>query len=894
VAFALYNLAGLLQDLGDLAGARPLYERSLAIEEKALGPEHVRVAASLDALAVLLFETGDYAGARPLFERSLAIREKALGPEHIAVGVSLNNLALLLSAVGDYARARSCVERALAILETTLGPGHPHLAATLFNLGHLLCRTGDHAGARLLYERALAIREKALGPEHPFVAMSLSALASLLSKTGDYAEARPLYERALAIYEKALGPEHPLVADTLINQGSHFGRMGDLAGARLLYERALAIKEKALGYEHPHVAIALANLAYLNGRTGDPAEALAHALRTVEINRSQLALTAGTLAEREVLQYASSLDAGRDLLLYLALLDDEALPSCRARVFDSMVRSRAFVLDEMSARHRSVVAADDPETVGLMAEYASARERLADLTVKGLGDLEPEAYRKLLGEARQAKERTERALAERSAGFRRELEGRRIGLDEVRAALPSQSVLVAFALYVNRERASEESGVSRHPVPSYMAFVLDGTDDEPVALRIGSSEAIDALVSAWREEVSQGALNALVTPTEAEGAYREAGRALRRAVWDPVVSLVEDARTVFVVPDGALHLVSLATLPDGDSGYLVEGEQRIHYLSAERDLVGDGEAGPDGRGLLALGAPSFDEKSLFAALAPEPLPRRKRVPAVAMASLSVFRGERSSCGDFQSLEFAPLPGSAREVREIAASWKKGKRARQGRIGHAGADDLLLTGERASEAAFKALAPGREVVHLATHGFFLGEGCPSVLEGTRGFALPEEELRGAPPPPPGGENPLLLSGMALAGANHRAAAGPEEEDGILTAEEIGALDLSGVSWAVLSACSTGLGEIRTGEGVFGLQRAFAVAGVDTMILSLWHVDDRTARDWMKALYRARFAEGMSTTDAVRAADLDLLGRRRARGRSTHPYYWSGFVATGDWR
>jgi CHAT domain-containing protein len=207
--------------------------------------------------------------------------------------------------------------------------------------------------------------------------------------------------------------------------------------------------------------------------------------------------------------------------------------------------------------------------------------------------------------------------------------------------------------------------------------------------------------------------------------------------------------------------------------------------------------------------------------------------------------------------------------------------------------VTLRGPEASETAFKSLAPDSRIVHLATHGFFLGEECPNAVgrsRGIGGLALASD----APPPPPRGESPLVLSGLALAGANHRNAAGPDEEDGILTAEEIAALDLSGVEWAVLSACDTGVGEVRAGEGVFGLRRAFQVAGADTLIMSLWSVEDDATREWMKSLYEGRMLKGLSTAEAVREASLAVLNARREQGESTHPFYWAALVAAGDWR
>jgi tetratricopeptide (TPR) repeat protein len=252
-----------------------LLRDALAIREKALGPEHLDTGASLDNLALLLLHRGDLAGARPLFERALAIREKVLGRDHPATGVSLNNLAILLKNVGDFAAARLLYERALAILEKMGGPVHRDTATSVDNLAGLLRQQGNLAEARPLFERALAIREKVLGSEHPYTAISLNNLGLLLMEQGDLAAGRPLFERALAISEKVLGPEHPDTAASLNNLGRLLHVEGDLAGARPPYERALAIVQKALGSEHPKTNLTRRNLAKLLLATGAQTEALA-------------------------------------------------------------------------------------------------------------------------------------------------------------------------------------------------------------------------------------------------------------------------------------------------------------------------------------------------------------------------------------------------------------------------------------------------------------------------------------------------------------------------------------------------------------------------------------------------------------------------------------------
>ena len=270
----ILNILGLsLTQAGEYTEAEPVYRRSLAIAEKAQGPEHPNVAASLNNLGELYRTQGKHAEAEPLFRQALAIWEKALGPEEPAVAVTLNNLAALYRAQGKYAEAEPLYQRAISIDEKTLGPEHPGLASDLNNLGELHRAQGKYAEAEPLYRRALAIDEKALGPDHPDVATDINNLALLYLEQGQYAEAEPLHKRALAIWEKALGPRHPSVAISLNNLALLYRAQGKYTEAEPLFRRSLAIWEKALGPEHPNVATALGNYAKLLRKTKRDAEA---------------------------------------------------------------------------------------------------------------------------------------------------------------------------------------------------------------------------------------------------------------------------------------------------------------------------------------------------------------------------------------------------------------------------------------------------------------------------------------------------------------------------------------------------------------------------------------------------------------------------------------------
>jgi hypothetical protein len=453
----------------------------------------------------------------------------------------------------------------------------------------------------------------------------------------------------------------------------------------------------------------------------------------------------------------------------------------------------------------------------------------------------------------------------------------------VAAALPADSALVAFVRYVTKNRKPEPPGKpsTLEEVPAYLAFVLRGGQTEPRIVPLGPAGEIENLAAQWRKELAVEAMAPRRATKLTEVSYRAAAARLRRRVWDTIAISLGGGKRVFVVPDGVINLVNFYSLPVAHSRYLIETGPTIHYLPAERDLVLP-ENQVSGRGLLAIGNPAFNERGLFASLTPKPKAPVENEPGLFSATGS-YRGTTSVCGDFRALHFGFLAGSEQEVDQIVRVWRK-----RTPISDSSSSALRLVGEQANEMEFKREAPGKRVLHLATHGFFLGQQCPSALETVS--KTDESGESGSA----GGENPLLLSGLALAGANNREAAGAEEEDGILTAEEIAAMDLRGVEWAVLSACDTGLGKVMSGEGVLGLERAFQIAGARTVIMSLWPVEDTVAREWMTTVYGERFRSGLDTASAVRQADLKLLRQARTKQLSTHPFYWAAFVAAGDWR
>jgi hypothetical protein len=539
-------------------------------------------------------------------------------------------------------------------------------------------------------------------------------------------------------------------------------------------------------------------------RLGERDAALQTALEAEAIGRDHLRLMLRSLPERLALNYAAARPRGLNLIFSVSVANPEAVPTA----LDGLIRSRALVLDEIATRHSAGRGSGDQAEPSWVA-LNSAHQRLANLLVRGRGQMSWAQYQTVVEAARREREAAEQALAERSAVFREERSRAQIGLEDVRLSLPPETALVSIVRYdhltfsTQASAAGSESSVRRPPraIPTYLGFVLRPSGPA-VAVSLGSANAIDALITEWRQGIAMEAGAAAGIPVRSS---RVTGAELRRLVWNPVARYLQGAVRVFVVPDGALGLVPLAALPAGPRAYLLEAGPVIHYLSAERDVVPAKGTAVAERGLLAIGGPAFDVRTPSGASPAKVAgPRRTEAgPTVRGAPV---------CGGLDALKFPPLRGSLLEVRDLSSLWQ----ASAAPAGD-GEPASLLTGRGAMETTFKEQAHRHRVLHIATHGFFLGDACYTPANATRGVgglstARPSDAETA--------ENPLRLSGLAFAGANRRAAAGPDEDDGILTAEEVASLNLSGTEWAVLSACDTGLGQIRAGEGVFGLRRAFS--------------------------------------------------------------------------
>jgi CHAT domain-containing protein len=823
-------------------------------------------------LGAIARERGDLPDARTNVERALGLLRRRPVTDDPMLAQCLHELGILQRMLGDVPGAYTSLTEALQLAS---GPGRDTaaVAAVLGSLAILDRALGNQTAAMERFREALEILDRVLPGDNPQRALVVRNLASLENEGGQFAQAEAHYRQALTILEQALGPDHPDVAATHLGLGNALRELGRVEEAREHYSAAIEIHRRALGPDAPALALDLHNLAALQLDSGETEAATENAREAERLSQQHFRLVAQGVSEREALHYSAGRVSGTDIVLTAAARS--ASDADWERAWDLVIESRAVVLEEIANRRRFLSSAQDPHIADLIADLTAASNELAYLAIRGRGVETRERYEVRLADARRAKEAAERNLATENRQFGARQALQTVRGPQVREALPPRSALIAWVRFDRLEYTVHDGETDREQRapgrPYYAAFVVSAAEAPIRLVSLGDAKQIEALVAEWHEQAGSGPRTRGIAA--AEKAYLEAGTALRRAVWDPVAAGLDSVDRIFLVPDGALALVNFDALPCDSGGFLLEHAPLLQILSSERDLCGEGSRPSRGAGLLTVAAPDYDL-----------LPGAQGGAAEAKAGAT--RGV--ACGQFKSLWFDPLPGTGVEQQAVVQLWS-GLGAAGGRSPRTRGQVHRLVGAGATEREFKGLASGCEVLHIATHGFFLGAECAG--RATKGGAAAPDELTFAGLV---AESPLLLSGLAFAGANSREKAPSSDDDGVLTAEEVTTLDLDGVDMVLLSACETGLGKIEAGEGVFGLRRAFQIAGARSVVMTLWSVDDEAAAAWMTKMFEYQLRGDLSVAQSVRAASLAVLSERRSRGLTTHPCYWGAYVAAGEWK
>ena len=930
-AQCMNNLGFIYASMGQYKEAEQSYNKAKEVYKQTLGESHPDYATSLDNLASLYKTTGEYDKALQLFLQSKDIRKKTVGENHSDYAQSLNNLAGLYEAAGQYDLSEQLFLESKERTIKSVGENHPFYVTALNNLAALYHTRGLYVKAEPLYQQAKEIRKKLLGENHPSYAMSLNNQATLYHEMGQYDKAEPLYLQSGAIWKKALGATHPDYAMCLNNLAALYEDQLQYSKAEPLYIQARDIRKTVFGVNHidyatslnnlaglyaqmgqyskseglivqantiwkgllndnnPIIALGMNNLAavYRKGQTKYP-EAEQLYLQAIDRRKKQLGenhpLTADTendlallymnmkqYKKAEPLLLVSSQKATQNLLNTFPVLSDKEKgnyinenlffndcnnsflynsPGASVSIINNNLNLQLFFKSLALSDTRNMLDvlrnSKDPAIRKLVSDWQTAKTVLAtqySLTaskrMKNLEQKETEA------------ENLEKELNRKSVEFRRQQSALRVTGKDVRQHLGEDGAAIEFVSFKYYNKRQTDSII-------YAAYIITKNDSIPVFVPLFEESQLQKLF-ARAGNTATLMVSSFYRGSEIKNKNPAAalGTDLYKLVWAPLEPYLKGIKKVSYSPAGKLYSIAFHALPADSSTVLMDKYQLQQYTSTRQVALGEeGVQIKRPQSIILFGDAAFTLDSL------QIVKGRIKKEVVSTTIVTPFTETNRSRGSRGGI-WDNLPGTAQEVKAIQELFDQKKISTR-----------TLTQTAASEENLKALSGNSpQILHIATHGFFLPEpvkkGKEPGLTGQNTYKLADD--------------PLLRSGLILSGGNYAwSGKTPIEgvEDGIVTAYEISQLNLSNTELVVLSACETALGDVKGSEGVFGLQRAFKMAGVKKMIVSLWQVPDKETAELMTSFYN-HWINGKPANEAFGLAQAEMR-------KKYAPLYWAAFV------
>ncbi|NEO98649.1 MAG: tetratricopeptide repeat protein [Symploca sp. SIO2E9] len=916
VVMSINNLAGFYYSMGRYSEAEPLYINALAMSKRLLGDEHPDVATCIHNLALLYKDMGRYIDAEPLYINALAMRKRLLGHEHPYCASSLNNLAGLYYSMGRYSETELLYLDALAMYKSRLGHEHPEVATSLNNLALLYTDMGRYSEAEPLFRDVLEMRKRLLGDEHSHVATSLNNLALLYTYMGRDSEAEPLYVNALAMGKSLLGDEHPEIANSLNNLAALYESIERYSEAEPLYVNALAMKKRLLGDEHPHVATSLNNLALLLTATNRQNEALVKMKAAMKIHDGMIRQIFTISSESDRLSYLQTIR--QHFYGFLSLVWEHFSHSQEAKqeALDLVLRRKSLTAAALAAQNQAIYSGRYPHLEAELKQLQSLSNQIAHLSWSQPLPEERTAYQQQLGQLQAEHNQLQKKLASQVPEI--QLQEQQANRHTVASALPAGSILVEYVRFDAADsNAPRES--PRQPA-RYLAFILPAGQPEQIEMiDLGEAKNIDRLIPVLRKSAStqpqtlvsldMGGDDEDQSEHEEDSTfvkYKSSPEAieLSKVIFDKILPYLNSHQNLIIAPDGELNLLPFQILPLNATGeQLLIDKYNISYLSSGRDIL----------------------RSQISTKRPASAPMIIADPDFNLAGEISKQTRRHGDAETRRIEI-PRKISFAQAKETE---KLGAVATL-------APDLLNTlaaetfspapgtrilGERVAEKL--GVKPYLGADALESH--LLNCQSPSILLiATHGYFSPKSPYQGRNSKISNSEDPMLRSGLALAGANTRLSGKtlpPQAGKGLIFAQEIATLDLWANEISVLSACNTAMGDVKAGEGVFGMRRAFTLAGAKTLIMSLWSVPDRatallmdcffdnlqqgldrasalqkaqnylrtvTVRELQQFSLGSEILEQMTSIERISRNDLDNQAENRPL---EHPFFWGAWICQG---
>jgi CHAT domain-containing protein len=745
---------------------------------------------------------GQYDKALPFLIEALENAEKSLGKDHSGYSRCLNNLGLLYEEMGQYDKALPFLIEALENAENSLGKSHSGYGIRLGNLGFLYRTMGQYDKALPMYLEALENTENSLGKNHSDYGIRLNNLGLLYQTMGQYDKALPLLIEALETTENSVGKDHASYGIRLNNLGNLYKTMGQYDKALPLLIEALENGENSVGKDHSSYGIRLISLADLYYAMEAYDKALPLYLEANQNCIDQIEEIFSFRSEKEKKAFLETVFYYFDILQSFGYATQKKYTSIAETNLNNQLLLKGLLLNSSKNVIEKLQTLNDTKINEKIINFKANktllnRQQNLPLAKRGINT-------DSLSETINSKEvelvRIYSKMFEETSTLTKDW-------NAIKSKLQPNELAVEFSRFNYHHKKRTDSTM-------YAAYLYKKDWKNPKVVNLFEEKQLQKYFSI------SGNPNDLYktrgTITKSNKAQLALADSIYKLVWKPLEKFVDSSITIYFSPDGLLHKIPFAALPNTNNKLIGELYD-IQQMGNTADVNSNSKQ-PNLKDVLLIGGVKYEYKI-------DSTKQKKDFVYNVLESKELLGGTINR--SISRNGFGYLKGTAKEIKDINTLLGSAKQ---------------LTGYNATETAFKDLSGNSpSVLHIATHGFFFKKPKEQpkqneLLEQKNSYKVHE--------------NPLLRSGLLFANANYAWQNGNnpyEKDDGILTALEISNLDLKNTDIVILSACETGLGDIEGSEGVYGLQRAFKMAGVKTIIMSLWPVPDAETAEFMNLFY-----------------------------------------------
>jgi CHAT domain-containing protein len=832
------NLACTYLEIGEYQKALKIFQNCIKIRLMIQGDSHPDYFISLNNLALCYQDLHEYAKALNLYLKCLNIIEYKLGTDNRFYYSTLNNLSLLYIQLGDYEMALHTNTKSLVIIKNIDGELHPDYFLVVRNQSDCYSQLGNYNKSLQINLSILPKIEEGLGKEHPYYLNTLSSLASSYFYIGDLKKSIELNLECIKLTEKVLGTDHPDYFIRINDLATGYGRIGNLNKSTQLLEECLGKYTKLFGSSDQSYITYLDNLAieYLNSKNFSKSDSCF----LMSINQSFKNLNLSGLNHKEQNNFKELFNNKLTVFINYSQNRNNENQFLSKHSFQNYLNLKGIISNQSAQLESQIRASKNTSLIQLFEKWQLNKLQLLKYYELTKPELEKRGIN--IVELEEEINEQERALSRGSEMFS-EMKKTYV-LSDIQQQLKEDE---AYVDIVRLPYYNFNTNVWSDTI-RYLAYIITkDTKEIPTTVLLENGNQLEEEIASYYAENTFGK------------SKREKDSISYTYFWKSISKELSGKRKVYLSSGGVYNNINIQTLFNPSTNKYVSEELEVQLVNNGRTFIQQKTKKPqvytkntatfigypNFNGTLSKGA--FNEDAFFATT--------REFSPMLLDTLS--RGANVS----------PLPGTKKEVETIGQLLK----TKQWNVS-------VLTENNASEEEIKKIESPR-VLHIATHGYFLQQ--TDNLQKESGLRIMGMDTKRFV------ENPLLRSGLLLSGANKtlKGDTTKASENGILTAYEAAYLHLQGTELVVLSACETGKGELKNGEGVYGLRKSFSDAGAKNIIMSLWKVDDKVTQEFMTSFY-TNWSTGITIREAFNKTQQSI------KALYPQPYYWGAFILVGE--